>query len=460
LSRDFLSPTIFVELLSRSPLSPMRDLKDEATAIFLESLKRVQLDSAIDQRLRLDDDQLFVDGKLIDLRSYREVVLIALGKASESMGAAIEAVLGDRLSRGILVTNRKARVETKSELIVAGHPLPDKNSLKAAERIIQLIESCGTDSLIIFAVSGGGSSLVELPLSSAVTLEDLRELNRLLIGSGATIRDINIVRKHLSRVKGGRLGYLARHSQIVALFVSDVNPGDLKSIASNPLLPDDSTCDEFLDIVNRYGLMEKMPQSIKSLIDSGLALDLPREWRTEGGKQHSVLLLENADALVAAGKAAQARGYRVEIDRTHSEAEYEGVADALIDKLLAMREAESSELVCLISGGEVSCSVSGRGFGGRNQEFVLYCAARLAACGFSGRIAVLSCGTDGIDGNSSAAGAVGSADVIRSGANVSLDASSFIAENNSTSFFCEAGGLIVTGPTGNNVRDLRILLAD
>ena len=142
----------------------MRDLKDEATSIFLETLKRIQLDSAIDQKLRLDGDQLLVDGKLIDLRSYREVVLIALGKASENLGAAIEAVLGDRLSRGILVTNRKARVETKSELIVAGHPLPDKNSLKAAARIIQLIESCGTDStLIIFAISGGGSSLVEPP---------------------------------------------------------------------------------------------------------------------------------------------------------------------------------------------------------------------------------------------------------------------------------------------------------
>ena len=438
----------------------MRDLKDEATSIFLETLKRIRLDSAIDQKLRLDGDHLLVDGKLIDLRSYREVVLIALGKAGESMGAAIEAVLGDRLSRGVLVTNRKARVETKSELIVAGHPLPDKNSLKAAERIIHLIESCGTDSLIIFAISGGGSSLVELPLSSAITLEDLRELNRLLIGCGATIRDINIVRKHLSRVKGGRLGYLARHSQIVALFVSDVNPGDLRSIASNPLLPDDATYDEFVDIVDRYGLMEKMPRSIRSLIDSGVALDLPREWRIEGGKQHSVLLLENADAMVAAGKAAQARGFRVEIDRTHSEAEYRVVADALIDKLLAMREAESSEAICLISGGEVSCSVSGRGFGGRNQEFVLYCAARLAACGFSGRIAVLSCGTDGIDGNSSAAGAVGSAGVIRSEGDVGLDASSFIAENNSTSFFCEAGGIIVTGPTGNNIRDLRILLVN
>jgi glycerate 2-kinase len=317
----------------------MRDLKDEATSIFLETLKRIQLDSAIDQKLRLDGDQLLVDGKLIDLRSYREVVLIALGKASESMGAAIEAVLGERLSRGILVTNRKARVETKSELIVAGHPLPDKNSLKAAARIIQLIESCGTDSLIIFAISGGGSSLVELPLSSAITLEDLRELNRLLIGCGATIRDINIVRKHLSLVKGGRLGYLARHSQIVALFVSDVNPGDLRSIASNPLLPDDATYDEFVDIVDRYGLMEKMPRSIRSLIERGVALDLPREWRTEGGEQHSVLLLENTDALVAAGKAAQARGFRVEIDRTHSEAEYRVVADVLIDKLLAMRES-------------------------------------------------------------------------------------------------------------------------
>ncbi|MEK6301029.1 MAG: DUF4147 domain-containing protein [Acidobacteriota bacterium] len=435
----------------------MRDLKEDAKSIFLETLKSIQLDSVIKKRLRLSGYELIVDGHPLDLHDYREVVLIGLGKASASIGAALEAILGDRLTRGLLVMNAKPRVSLKSEVIVAGHPLPNASSLKAGERLIQLIESSERDSLVLFAISGGGSSLVELPLSSAITLEDLRELNRVLISCGATIREINIIRKHLSRVKGGRLGYLARNNQSLALFVSDVNQGDLRSIASNPLLPDDATLEEFEGILNRYGLAERMPASVRKLIAADGIPALPK-WRIQGSDRVDVLLLENADAVSAATLAAEARGFRVEVDRSHTEEEYRTAADALIERLLASRREGAFEKVCIVSGGEFSCSVAGRGFGGRNQEFVLYCAARLAARGLSGRSAVLSCGTDGIDGNSSAVGAVSDASVINAAGGVGLDASIFIAENSSTSFFCEAGGLIVTGPTGNNVRDLRLLL--
>ncbi|HSO76396.1 MAG TPA: DUF4147 domain-containing protein, partial [Blastocatellia bacterium] len=427
----------------------MKDLKEEATAIFLETLKSIQLDSLIRNRLRLEGDRLLVDGHLLDLNDYREVVLIGLGKASASIGAALEAVLGDRLTRGVLVTNRKSRVRTESELIVAGHPLPNENSLTAGERIIHLIESCGSDSLILFAISGGGSSLVELPLSRAITLADLRELNRVLVTCGAPIREINIVRKHLSRVKGGRLGYLARRCQSVAFYVSDVNPGDIRSIASNPLLPDDASHDEFNGILERYGLTDRVPLSVRTLIRSGEIPELPREWHAQGTGPINVLLLENADALLAVSMAAAARGYRVEVGPAPNEGDYKAVAEALVERLIENRRAESSRKLCVVSGGEFSCSVTGRGFGGRNQEFVLYCAAHLAARGLSGRIAVLSCGTDGIDGNSSAAGAVADAGLISAGGEVGLDASSFIAGNSSTSFLCETGSLIVTGPTGN-----------
>lgn len=435
----------------------MKDLKAEATSIFLDTLKSIQLDSLIRKKLALEGDRLLVDGKPLDLGDYREVVLVGLGKASASMGAALEVILGDRLTRGVLVTNRKSRVKTKSELIVAGHPLPNENSLKAGELIIQLIESCGSDSLVLFAISGGGSSLVELPLSSAITLADLRDLNRALITCGAAIREINIVRKRLSRIKGGRLGYLARHCHSIAMFVSDVNPGDVRSIASNPLLPEDASQDEFEGILERYGLTDKLPVSIRNLIRSGEIPKLPGEWRVEAREPINVLLLENADAVSTASRIAAARGYRVEVDPAPAEGPYTAVADAMVGRLIKLR-GESAEKVCFVSGGEVSCSVTGRGFGGRNQEFVLYCAARLAAYGLSGRIAVLSCGTDGIDGNSSAAGAVADAGVISAGHKLGLDASSFVARNSSTSFLCETGALIVTGPTGNNVRDLTILL--
>lgn len=436
----------------------MRDPKEEAKSIFLEMLKSIQLDSIIKKRLWVDRDRLFVDGSSLDLRDYSEVLVIGLGKASVSIGAIFEAILGDRMTRGILVTNRKAQIQTKSEVIVAGHPLPDEDSLKAGERLVQLIGSCKHDSLILFAISGGGSSLVELPLSNTITLEDLRELNRVLISCGATIREINIVRKHLSRVKGGRLGYLARNCQSLAFFVSDVNPGDLRSIASNPLLPDDATFDEFAAILSAYELADRIPASVRNLISSNGIPSLPEEWQAEGSLHIDVLLLENSDAVSAARRAAEARGFRVEVDQANTESDYQTAANAWIEKVLAINQSGFSGRVCLVSGGEVACAVTGRGFGGRNQEFVLYCAARLAARGLGGRIAVLSCGTDGIDGNSSAVGAVADARLINTGVKVGLDASSFIAENSSTQFFCEAGGLVVTGPTGNNIRDLRVLV--
>src|SRR6185436_16710041 len=435
----------------------MRDLKEDAKSIFLETLKSIQLDSIIRNRLYLSGDQLVVDGYCLDLAFFREVVLIGLGKASASLGPALEGLLGDRLSRGLLVTNGKPVVSLKSEVVVAGHPLPNAASLEAGKRLIQIIESCDHDSLVLLAISGGGSALAESPLSSDITLEDLRELNRVLISSGATIREINIVRKHLSRLKGGRLGYLARDIRSLALFVSDVYPGDLRSIASNPLLPDEATLEEFHEVLDRYGLIDRIPGSIANLIRSGAIQPLPT-WDVADGRRVDVLLLENADAVAAAALAAEARGFRVEVDNSHSEEDYRVGVDGLIERLVSAGREGDSRKVCLISGGEFSCPVSGGGFGGRNQEFVLYCAARLAARGLSGRAAVLSCGTDGIDGNSSAVGAVSDGYVFDAADQAGLDATSFITENNSTSFFCEAGGLIITGPTCNNVRDLRLLL--
>ena len=232
----------------------------------------------------------------------------------------------------------------------------------------------------------------------------------------------------------------------------------MRSIASNPLLADDASYDEFLEILDRYWLKDKLPASVRRLIASGAIPKLPTAWQAQENDSFHVVLLENPDAISAAAKAARARGFRVEVDSKQTEGDYKAVADAMVERLVEDRLSESQEKVCLVAGGEVSCSVGGRGFGGRNQEFVLYCAARLAARGLGERIAVLSCSTDGIDGNSSAVGAVADVDLINAGRSLGLDASSFITENSSTSFFSDAGGVIVTGPTGNNVRDLTILL--
>ncbi len=437
----------------------MIELKEAAKHLFLGTLKTIDPDSLIRRTLRVERGTLTLGGEQISLDDFEEIVLIGMGKASLKMGAAVENLLGDRVNRGILVTDRRTNASFRSEVIVAGHPSPDANSLIAGQKIANLVESAGDDALIVFLISGGGSSLVELPVSRSISLEDLRLTNHVLVGCGAAIRDINIVRKSLSRIKGGRLGYLARASKCVGLYLSDVNPGDLRSIASNPLLPEEVEDERLQDVITKFNLEDRLPRSVVSAIADA---PLNRDYIGSGeaaGHLVGLLLLDNSDAIQAAADLAANLGFRVEIAGDLIEGSYRMVADCLIERLLRLKTCFPNEQVCVISGGEVSCAVRGDGIGGRNQEFVLYCAAQLADSGMSARAAVLSCGTDGIDGNSKAAGAVADAEQVIKARRRGSDASIFIINNDSHSFFKKTGGLVVTGPTGNNVRDLRILMA-
>ncbi|HEY3136723.1 MAG TPA: DUF4147 domain-containing protein [Blastocatellia bacterium] len=431
-----------------------------AKQIFLETLKAVEIDYVVKRKLRTVGGELILDGESVDLDAYSEVVLVGMGKASVTMGAAVEDLLAERIKRGILVTNYQSNLSLRSEVLVAGHPLPDVNSLVAGRKIIELVQSCGKHSLIIFLVSGGGSSLVEAPLSDEISLEDLRATNQILIGCGASIREINVVRKRLSRIKGGSLGDLARNSKCVGLYVSDVNPGDIRSIASNPLLPEHLEDTELFAVIEEFDLMRRLPESVASVIAQLKSRRASGEWNWTGPKPVTLLLLDNADVLNAAAELARSQGFRVEVDTELIEGNYRAVADQLIGRLMKLKSSVPREPVCVISGGEVSCPVRGTGIGGRNQEFVLYCATKLADLGSRGRVVVLSCGTDGIDGNSKAAGAVAEAESVINAARLGLDAMSFIRNNDSYSFFKRVGGLIETGPTGNNVRDIRVLLAE
>jgi len=432
------------------------NLKQLATRVLLKTVEAIEPHSIINRAMRIDGSTLHIaDGEIV-LDDFDEVVLIGIGKASLRMGEAVESILGDRFSRGILVTNRRAPAVVKSEVIVAGHPLPDENSILAGRRITELVKSCREDTLVIFLISGGGSSLVELPVSPHITLDDLRQTNRTLIDCGATIAEINTIRKSLSQIKGGRLGQLAADSRCIALYISDVNPGDIRSIASNPLLSE--RLPDPTEILLRFGLMDKLPSNVVStLVDNRGSGSIGED--DERRAPLTALLLDNMQALETASHFARQLGFRVELAFDLIEGDYQSVANMLVDRLLDMKKKTPSERVCLISGGEVSCVVHGRGIGGRNQEFVLYCAAKLASSGIIDNIAVLSCGTDGIDGNSRAAGAVADAQLVTTAMKHSADATSFIRTNDSNSFFNKAGGLIVTGPSGNNVRDVRILMA-
>jgi len=436
----------------------MPDLKELATHIFLKSLRAVEPGSRINEKLRMDGDVLSVGGGQIPLDRYREIVLIGMGKASMKMGAAVEALLGDRIKRGILVTNHRFKIDVRSEVVVAGHPLPDAESLRAGQQIVELVQSCSADSLIVFLISGGGSALVELPLSPQVSLEDLRTTNQVLIACGATIQEINIVRKCLSKIKGGRLGYLARESVGVGLYISDVNPGDIRSIASNPLLSEAPAGAAFFDVIDRYKLSERLPASVVRTIGQEDLLRFGEKGATDESLL-TVLLMDNVDALHAAADVARDLGFHVEVDCDLIEGDYVSLADESIKRLLNLR-SRVGRPVCVISGGEVSCPVRSKGIGGRNQEFVLYSAVRLAHLGIGTGAAVLSCGTDGIDGNSPAAGAVADGDLTKRAAQLGEDPSSYIRANDSYTFFKKMGGLVVTGPTGNNVRDVRVWMAN
>ncbi len=437
----------------------MLDLKEQAKKIFFETLRQIDIASVVNKIVKVEDGVLDVSGTRIDLSRYSKVAVIGIGKASIPMGAAVESQLGPSFTLGILVSDRHHTLHVRSEVLPGGHPLPNSNSFEAARRIVDLINSCGSEALLIFLVSGGGSALVEMPLTSDVSLKDIRELNQILINCGATIEEINTIRKHVSAVKGGRLGYLARNSKCVGLYVSDVNYEDLRSIASNPLLPDRATIDDFFSVLARYNLTDKLPASITSLIRERSLLDLPKDWRQDSAADLNLLLLHSRDAIEASANSARVHGFRVEVEAGYEEGDFRYVADMLVERLLEFHRRFPADCVCLVSGGEVSCPVVGGGLGGRNQQFVLYCATRLAELDASVDAAVLCCGTDGIDGNSNAAGAVGGTDLASAARAQGLEISPFIQGYDSHSFFRQLGGLVFTGPSGNNVRDLRILLA-
>ncbi|HMG37263.1 MAG TPA: DUF4147 domain-containing protein [Blastocatellia bacterium] len=439
------------------PALRLRDPGLEAVQIYLETLKRIDLSRVIKEKIRLDREILSIDGEEIDLREFSEVVIIGLGKASIRMATAVCAILEERITRGVLVTDRliNTRFCDDVQVLVGGHPLPDENSLRAGRLILEAIESSTKDTLLIFLISGGGSALAEQLSPDGLSLEDLSLLNRLLVGSGATIGEINAVRKQLSRIKGGKAGYLARKSRVVALFVSDVNPADLRTLASNPILPDQSSSEDPHRILDRYGLTERLPARVIDSLTKGVR-ESPGDWTFENGFT-ALLLEDNESALGTAAEVAAERGFNTEICFDLVEGDYREISREISRRVEALKRRTSGP-VCVISGGEVVCPVKGTGAGGRNQEFVLYSAAPLAGQALLNGAVFFSAGSDGIDGSSVAAGAVTSHEVMQDAATRGYDPSVYIQRSDSNTFFFEAGGLLVTGPTGNNVRDIRIAI--
>jgi hydroxypyruvate reductase len=440
----------------------LTQLRLSAREIFHETLRAIDAGAAVSRAVRLNGSQLSVGDATFDIAS-RRVYSIAIGKAAFKMAAALEQVLGDFLIAGVLSAPQPAgpsatQLSARWRLYQGGHPLPNEDSLLAATEAFELLRRGNqARALIIFLISGGGSAMLELPVSEDISLTDLRSANQTLVNCGASISEVNAVRRAFSAVKGGRLAELAPDCDQVTLIISDVPSGAERDVASGPTLSPLHDAPKARAVIDRYDLRARLPESILRAIekDPGSLQSKPQSLR-----RHFVLL-DNQSALKAAAEAARRRGFKTEIARDISDQAIEDGCVQLIARINELQERAKTEAagetigVCLISGGEFACPVKGDGLGGRNLETAL----RLATGQVQSHFVALCAGTDGIDGNSPAAGAIVDSTTIDRAQTIGLDPSTCIERSDAYSFFVALGDAIATGATGTNVRDVRILLA-
>ena len=435
-----------------------RPLKELAREIFLETLAEVDVARAFARKVERRGSMLHFGGERVDLARFERIWVVSFGKAAWATYEALCAALGERHQpqRGVVASNvPPCAVPEGFAAFHAGHPVPTEQSLAAAEAILGLLQEADEKTLVFFLISGGGSALVEKPLGKNLTLDDMQALNRVLVECGASIDEINAIRKHLSAIKGGRLREAAGKAHTVTFLLSDVPEGKLATIASGPTLPDPTTAETCYEVAARYQLAEKFPPAIRELFEKKALRETPKEGAEAFKRSQVFLLLSSHDVLHAAHRAAGAHGFLAECEMCCDDWELVKAADCLFGHLEAMQRENPGQPVCLISGGEILSRVTGDGQGGRNQAFVLHCAEKIA-----GReAAVLSAGTDGIDGNSPAAGAVADGQSLFRAQEKGLDAGDYFRRSDSFHFFKVLGDVILTGPQQNNLRDLRLLLA-
>lgn len=392
------------------------------------------------------------------MSKYREIVGIAFGKASFAMAETVTRVLAPEYAvEGILVSLAEpARQLAGWQTLVGGHPAPNAGSFAAGRAILDRLARCDQRTLIFFLVSGGGSSLVEQALDPALTLEDFRRLHSALVTCGASIEEINVVRKHVSATKGGRLATAAPKAMKVTLAISDVPLGQESAVASGPTLPDPSTVRDAERIAREYRLLEKFSPTLRDAFEKGALAETPKLKNPAFARAHFVRILGEHELMHAAHHACETEGYVCICDNTTDNWPVEKAAQHLLALLESQKKENPGECVAVLADGELSSPVTGRGIGGRNSAFVLACVPKIAG----EAITVLSAGTDGIDGNSLAAGAVADGETFSRAAEAGIAAEDFFKRSDAHSFFARLGDEIVTGPTGNNLRDLRILLWD
>ncbi len=396
----------------------------------------------------------------VDLSRHRRILVVGAGKASGAMARALEEILGDRISEGLVVVKDGHTARTrKIKLVEAGHPIPDERGLRATNEILALARSAGADDLVIVLVSGGGSALTPCP-APPITLKEKQALTRLLLAAGANIKELNAVRKHCSLFKGGRLAQAASSASVLSLILSDVIGDPLNAIASGPTAPDQTTFKDALAILGRFGLRDKAPRAIVKHLERGARGEIPETPKADDPLFRRVqnrVIGNNALVVEAALRMAERIGFHAHLLTRSLEGEARDVAKEFSKRALKVRTSGKpvAPPACLIAGGETTVTVRGKGLGGRCQEFAL--AAALELHGMKD-VLVLAAGTDGSDGPTQAAGALADGETVSRGQRRNLDARYSLDANNSYRFFSALGDLITTGPTNTNLLDLYLLL--
>jgi hydroxypyruvate reductase len=438
----------------------VNELRKSARGIFDAAVRAVDPAEAIRRHLVRDGERLMIGRAQVDLGAVREIVVVGLGKAGAPMAAAVEEILGPRIARGVVVTKYGHVQPTRLIRIhEAGHPVPDDAGMAGARATLDHVKGLAPQDLVLVLISGGGSALTPAPVEG-ITLAEKQSLTKALLACGADIREMNTLRKHISRIKGGQLARAAAPARVFTLILSDIVGDPLDAIASGPTVPDPTTYADALGILDKYRIRGEIPASIRTHLEAGAAGRIPETPKPDDplfGRVMSVMVASNIQALEAAKAEAHRLGFQAVILSSFIEGETREIARMHAALALEVRSSghPAKPPVCLITGGETTVTLRGKGKGGRNQEFAL--AAALDIAGLRD-VVVLSAGTDGTDGPTDAAGALADGDTVSRALGLGLKPWAALDGNDAYPFFERLGDLVITGPTRTNVMDVRLVL--
>jgi glycerate-2-kinase len=436
------------------------DKRETAIEIFLSGVESVKPDNLIKRYVSIKQNSLQIENITFDLSAIKDIYVVGAGKASAKMAQAVEAILGSRITEGHIITKYDHSVPLKIVKITeAGHPVPDENGIKGTEQILSIVNKAEKDDLVICLISGGGSALLA-DVPEGCTLSDLKAINNILLRTGANITEMNCIRKHLSKVKGGQLAKAASPAIVVSLILSDVIGDPLDVIASGPTAPDPTTFDYAIKIINNYKIENEIPEKIYRVLQEGLEKKRQETLKESDEvllRTHNLIIGTNILALKTAKEKAESSGYETQIMTNKLNGDVTDVANYIVGAAKNIKKEKISKKICLLFAGEPTIKVTGKGSGGRNQHLALITTGLLKDVP---GITILSGGTDGSDGPTDATGAVVDAFTSENASNLHLDIEKYIANCDSYNFFKKAGGLIITGPTQTNVMDLMVALID